>query len=91
MVQIFIPPISAPKVIEVSSVQAIAALKNFNKLAAVQSIIDALPADNLTRVAWERSPTVRRDSPTTIALASALGLSETDLDNLFEYAASVKF
>lgn len=78
-------------VVEVSSVQAIAALKNFGYLASVQAIMAGLPADDLTRVAWERSPTVRRDSPTTIALAAALGLTEANLDTLFNYASNVKF
>lgn len=76
---------------EVDSVQAIAALKHFGHLTEVLSIMSQLAPDDLTRVAFERSPKVRRDSPTTLKLAHLLGLNDEALTALFDYAKDVKF
>jgi hypothetical protein len=82
---------AAPKVVEVSIVQAIEALKRFGLLEAVEGAIESLQKNDLARVAWERSPVVRRDSPTAGALSAMLGIGSEKMDELFLYAASVKF
>lgn len=45
-------------------------------------------ADQDTRDAWEFSNEVRRDNPLLTGLASALGMSTSQLDDLFRLAAS---
>lgn len=83
--------VAAPKVVEVSIVQAMEALKHAGLLAAVEGAIESLPKNDLARIAWERSPVVRRDSPTVVALSAMLGITGEQMDGLFAYADSVKF
>jgi hypothetical protein len=85
------PVIEVKRVVEVSNVQARAALKHFGYLPTVLAIMDSLAKDDLTRMAFELSPTVRIDSPTTLQLAGLLELDDAGLYALFEYADGVKF
>lgn len=57
-------------------------------LAAIDQIPDA---DNRYRArsAYQRATEWRRDSETTQMLAAILGLTESDLDDLFTYAVTV--
>jgi hypothetical protein len=54
---------------------------------AAESIAQAAGGETL--FAWDRAQEWRRDSPTILSLATALGLSEDDLDALFIEAAGV--
>lgn len=60
--------------------------------AMVDAVIDGMPAGqakNETRIWWERSNAVERNHPAVAALAPALGLSEAQVDGLFELAAAL--
>lgn len=75
---------------KVSKFQAKAALKQAGLLGQVRDSMAALPDDDITRLAWEDAQEFRRDSPTVLTMASSLGLSDTDLDNLFEQGATIE-
>lgn len=55
-------------------------------MATVQALIDG--ASRSTQIGWEKSPTVRRMSPTMLALAQhpSLALTAEDLDDIFKSA-----
>jgi hypothetical protein len=60
-------------------------------LATVNAAIAAMtgPQGDAARIEWEFRARVRRDSPLTQTMASTIGLSETDLDELFATAATL--
>lgn len=86
--------ISAPKPIPhtVTRRQALQALFLAGVLDNVQVAIDAIP-DPLQRkmiqIEWNDSQTFERNRPTLIGLATALGMSSADLDQLFITANSL--
>jgi len=47
-------------------------------------------ADPVTQLAWETAQEFERLSPTILELAGALGISDTELDDLFKFAATIK-
>lgn len=61
-------------------------------LAAVDAAIDAIP-DQLqrdsVRVEWDYAPYVERTHPMLVPLASALGLTEAQVDQAFVEAATI--
>ena len=61
--------------------QAKLALHNNGLLSAVESGIALMPVSS--QIEWEAASTVQRNSPLVTALASALGLNSTALDDLF--------
>ncbi len=71
--------------------QARLALLSANKLTLVSSAIDSLPSPQKeqAQIEWEYATTVSRDSALTQMLATSLGMSETDLDQLFTQAATL--
>lgn len=79
------PPASIPQV--VSRFQARAALHLAGLLPDVETAIAA--ADPLVQMAWADAQEFRRDSPTIVAMAGALGLSESEVDELFTSAAQI--
>jgi hypothetical protein len=70
---------------EVDMAQARLALLSAGLLLSVQSAIDSLPSPDkeVAQIEWEFRQTVKRTSPLVQSLASSLGLTESDLDNLF--------
>lgn len=80
------PPLPIPQV--VSRFQARAALHIAGHLPAVEAAIEA--ADPLTQMAWQDAQEFRRNSPTILAMATALGLSDARVDDLFVAAASIE-
>lgn len=46
-------------------------------------------ADRATQIEWEFSTEVRRDWPTLVAMATALGMSDSQLDDLFVAGAQL--
>jgi len=54
---------------------------------AVEAAVAAASQD--VKDDWEYAPVIRRNSPTVLALAAALGLSEAQLDALFISAAEL--
>lgn len=65
-------------------VTANAARKALNAAGLRQAVEDAVAgASQDVKDDWEYAPTIRRHSPTVMALSVALGLSEAQLDALF--------
>jgi hypothetical protein len=54
--------------------------------AAIEAIPDQLERDSV-RVEWDFAPYVERSHPMLMPLASALGLSEEQVDQAFQQAA----
>lgn len=71
----------------VSRFQARAALLGAGLLAQVEAAVAA--ADPVTQMAWADAIEFRRNSPTIAALSSAIGLTDTQLDDLFNAAAQI--
>lgn len=82
------PPAPVPSI--VSRFQARAALAQTGHFEAVAAYMAALPATDIQRLAWEDATNFDRTSTTLAAMATMLGLSETDLDDLFVLAASIE-
>jgi hypothetical protein len=84
------PPPEGP-VLVVEMAQARLALLQAGLLSDVEAAIDALeePMRTAARIEWEYRANVRRDSPLTLFLAAGLGLTETQLDELFQTASGL--
>lgn len=76
---------------EVTMRQARLALFQANKLLAVDFAINQMtePEQTTTRIWWEYATSVERNQPLVAALGSAIGLSSTDIDDLFRLAATL--
>lgn len=72
---------------KVSRFQARAALHLAGLLPAVEAAI--AQADPVAQIAWADAVEFRRSSPTIAALATALGLSDEQVDGLFQSAAEI--
>jgi hypothetical protein len=83
------PPPKLPAPV-VSRFQARAALHLAGRLADVQTLMDQPGTDPLAKLAWSDAQEFHRDSPTVLSMASALGMTDADLDNLFATAAGIK-
>jgi hypothetical protein len=77
--------ISIPSV--VAMYQARIALHQAGLLATVQAGIGQMSQE--AQIKWEFAPTVKRNDALTAAMASALNLSEAQLDGLFTTAAGI--
>jgi hypothetical protein len=80
------PP--APVPASVTPFQAKAALLNAGLLDPVLAAIAAAP--RITQLAWAEATEFRRTSPTVLMLAGALGLTSTQLDDLFKAAKGIE-
>lgn len=71
--------------------QAQLALHQVGRLSEVEAAINNMvePEKTLVSIEWRTATHVDRTSPWVSALAAALGLSEADLDSLFELAATL--
>ena len=67
--------------------QARIVLRRAGLLAAVEAWIAT--ADEETQIEWEFATDIRRDWPPIATCATALGLTDTDLDNLFAAAVAL--
>ena len=83
------PPTPIPQVVTMR--QARLALLQQGLLANIQPAIDALdePHRSAANIEWEYSQTVERTRPFVLTLGEALGLTDDDLDALFELAATL--
>ena len=81
------PPPPIPQ--SVTRFQALATLSAAGHLPAIRTHIATLDQDNITRLAWENAADWERTSPTLAALATMLGLTDADVDDLFVAAAQV--
>lgn len=82
------PPPGPPQV--VSRFQARAALHLAGLLTAVEALMADPATDMLARLAWTDAQEFRRTSPTLLAMASALSLTDAQLDALFVTAAGIE-
>ena len=71
-----------------SRFQAKAALHLAGLLPSVEAAI--AQADPVTRIAWAEAVEYRRNSPTILALAAALDLSDEQVDALFRAAMQIE-
>lgn len=81
------PPVFPP----LSPRQARLALAAAGRLDDVEAAIDALqePARIAARIEWEYAIEWRRDNPTLLQLAAAVGLTGTEIDALWMQAAAL--
>ena len=87
-------PTAPPAVIvpqRITARQAQLALLNAGLLDDVEAIIEALPANvrSQVRIEWDRATHVERGSTVTQMVATALGLTGTQVDDLFVAAAGL--
>ena len=73
----------------VSFFQGCAALQSSGYLDAVEAYM-AGPATPVEKLAWRTITEIRRASPMTEKLAAMLGLTETQVDDLFILAATIE-
>lgn len=85
----FTAPASPPAapIEQVTMRQARLAMLQAGLLSAVNAAVAA--ADEATRIEWEFSNWVERDNALVSTLASALGLTDQQLDDLFALAATL--
>lgn len=83
------PQQAVPVPESVSNFQAKAALLQAGLLDSVESMMAAPQTPAVARLAWSDAQEFRRTSPTVAAMASALGLSEGQIDDLFRTAAGI--
>lgn len=79
------------KVTAVAPRQAKLALHNAGLLTAVEAAIAALPEPQKTaaQITWDESLEFQRNNPVLLSLASALGLTSAQVDDLFTAAAAL--
>lgn len=70
-----------------SRFQAKAALLQAGLLPQIEAFMAS--ADPIAQLAWAEALEFRRNSPTIAALAAGVGLSETQIDDLFRAAMSI--
>lgn len=76
-----------PVPFSVTPLQIRKALRQVGLKAAVDSYLATLPEEVAEE--WEYALEVRRDNPTLLAAADALGMTEAQADDLFRLAASM--
>lgn len=82
------PPPPVPST--VSRFQARAALVQSGWFTMMDNFMATLDKQDIRRMAWEDASSFNRDSPTLLAMAQMLGLSDSALDSLFILADSIK-
>lgn len=79
-----------PKIVSQRQLRTQLVLNDFD-LNDIQTAINALtePNKSIAQVAWDYAITFERDSPLLISLGESLGLSQTDIDNIFINASKL--
>lgn len=75
---------------QVTAYQAKAALHLAGHYASVQAIMADPDTDPLAVIAWENASNFGRVSPFIASIGPVLGLSESDIDQLFQDAAAIE-
>ena len=81
----YVPP-PAPPVTQVTMRQARLALLAADLLDDVDAMV--LQADRVVKIDWEYATVVDRSSPLVIAIGSQLGLTDAEIDALFQDAST---
>lgn len=86
-----VQPQATPVPGAVSMRQARTALLSAGLLSTVSAAVEALDGieGDVARIEWEYAQEVRRDSPLVASMASALGMTDAQLDGLFVRAAAL--
>lgn len=71
-----------------SRFQARAALASAGLLAAIELAVEQ--ADQFTQIAWADAVEFRRSSPTISALQGAIGMTDSQIDDLFRAAMQIE-
>nr|WP_198982698.1 hypothetical protein [Herbaspirillum sp. ASV7] len=79
-------PAPVPVPVSVTPLQARRALLAADKLAAVETAVAT--ADQATQLAWQYAASFERASPFVASLATAVGLTDAQIDDLFRSAAT---
>lgn len=74
---------------EVSRFQAHAALYQAGYYEDIQSYMST-EADVIQKMAWETAQVFRRNSPTVTALLPLMGITDSQLDDLFKFAMTIQ-
>lgn len=82
-----VPPPFIPQT--VTRFQALAVLAAGGYLPTIRTYIATLDQDDIIRLAWESAAEWERTSPTLNALAQMLGLTDSQVDELFIAASQV--
>lgn len=80
------PPPPVPQA--VTMFQAREQLRRDGLLATVDAAV--AEADEPTRLAWEYALELRRESPTVLAIAGILGLTDAQMDTMFRNAVAIE-
>lgn len=83
------PAVPHKAVASVTAFQAKAALLQCGLLDSVEAQMNAANTEAFTRLAWYTAQEFKRDSPTVAAMIPALGITETQLDDLFKFASTI--
>ncbi|MBG23760.1 MAG: hypothetical protein CMF22_10595 [Idiomarinaceae bacterium] len=75
---------------QVSAFQARAALNSAGLRDQVETLMNDPNTDQTVKDAWEYATTFKRNSPTVLALANDLGLTDEQLDDLFTQAKDIE-
>lgn len=69
----------------------IALIQSGISLTAIESMIDSLPEPqkSVAKITWEYSVEFQRNNSLLVQMAPLLGLTETDVDNLFALAITL--
>lgn len=76
--------------IEVTAFQAQAALARSGKYDAILKIMESTDTPLEMKLAWNKAQSFKRLSPTVLAMAQLLQLSESQLDDLFALAKTIE-
>lgn len=74
----------------ITQYQARAALNNAGLLSDVEALMADPTTDADIKLQWNHKPRIRRLHPATTSMASALGWSDTQLDDLFRAAMKLE-
>jgi hypothetical protein len=87
----YVPPPPPPPTVpeRVTRRQALLALAATGQLESALALFDALPRTDTRRIEFETSLAFERNSPTTLAMAQALGITPAQIDALFTAAAAL--
>ncbi len=86
---IVIPPSENTEIVpEISGFQAKAALAQAGLLDDIETYM-ATEADVLTRLRWQEAPTFRRNNTALMQIAVDIGITEEQLDQLFEIGKQI--
>lgn len=83
-------PILPPVIpVTVTPLQASIAMMQAGKLDELNAYMASESVDPIAKLAWEKATSFVRDSPLLLQIASELGWSEQELDELFDAASLI--